>query len=126
MSPHETLFLDPTANLDIHSIANNKFIQFQTWDFAGDVTAQDDVVYEGRQLTEQQVFEGCTTLVYVVDAQEEDYEDALPRLVDTISRAHMVNPSINFEVFVHKVDGDFFMSEEQKNGEFAAFAFPHR
>ena len=40
MSPHETLFLDPTPNVDIHSIANNKFIQFQTWDFAGDVTAQ--------------------------------------------------------------------------------------
>ena len=27
----------------------------------------------------------CSTLVYVIDAQEEDYGDALPKLVETIS-----------------------------------------
>ena len=51
--------------------------------------------------------------VYVIDAQEADYEDALPKLVETISTAHHVNPSIHFEVFLHKVDGDD-MSEEIK------------
>lgn len=39
---------------------------------------------------------------------------ALPKLVETISLAHSINPSINFEVFLHKVDGDF-MSEEGIN-----------
>lgn len=52
-------------------------------------------------------------MVYVIDAQEEDYEDALPKLVETISTAHSLNPNIHFEVFLHKVDGDF-MSEETK------------
>ena len=52
-------------------------------------------------------------MVYVIDAQEEEYEEALPKLVETISLAHSLNPAINFEVFLHKVDGDF-MSEEAK------------
>ena len=52
-------------------------------------------------------------MVYVIDAQEEEYEEALPKLVETISLAHGFNPAIHFEVFLHKVDGDF-MSEEAK------------
>jgi len=59
------------------------------------------------------IFRNCGTLVYVIDAQEEDYEDALPKLVETIGMAHSYNPKIHFEVFLHKVDGDF-MSEETK------------
>ena len=55
----------------------------------------------------------CSTMVYVIDAQEEEYEEALPKLVETISVAHSFNPAIHFEVFLHKVDGDF-MSEEAK------------
>ena len=36
MSPHETLFLECTNQLDIKYIANNSFVQFQIWDFPGD------------------------------------------------------------------------------------------
>ena len=35
MSPHETLFLGETHNVEIQRIANNDFVQFQTWDFGG-------------------------------------------------------------------------------------------
>ena len=31
MSPHETLFLDTTNTVDVHLIANNNFVRFQTW-----------------------------------------------------------------------------------------------
>lgn len=40
MSPHETLFLESTHNIDIHYIANNDFIKFQTWDFGGDMSLE--------------------------------------------------------------------------------------
>ena len=36
MSPHETVFLEQTHELDIYEITNNDFIQFQIWDFPGD------------------------------------------------------------------------------------------
>ncbi len=39
----------------------------------------------------------------MLDAQEDDYEDALPRLAETISVAVQHNSSMNFEVFLHKV-----------------------
>jgi Ras-related GTP-binding protein C/D len=113
MSPHETLFLESTQNVDIHFIANNNFVRFQTWDFGGDVDLQGDVEYSGKLISPDTLFKNCSSLVYVIDAQEDDYDDALPKLVETISLAHTINPAIHFEVFLHKVDGDF-MSEETK------------
>jgi Ras-related GTP-binding protein C/D len=53
-------------------------------------------------------------LVYVVDAQDEPYQDAMLRLVKTIQVARNVNPNIAFEVFVHKIDGELFLTDEQK------------
>jgi hypothetical protein len=47
MSPHETLFLESTTQVDIKLIANNSFVKFQTWDFAGDRGVLNDVYYEG-------------------------------------------------------------------------------
>lgn len=38
----------------------------------------------------------------------------MTRLVEVVTRAHAVNPNICFEVFIHKVDGDLFLSDEHK------------
>ena len=113
MSPHETLFLESTHNVDVHLVSNNDLIRFQTWDFGGDLNVNGEVIYHDQRISAEHVLQNCSTLIYVIDAQEEDYEDALPKLVETISAAHLINPSIHFEVFLHKVDGDF-MSEETK------------
>lgn len=58
----------------------------------------DGILFLGNLITEQQLFAQCSSLVYAVSAQEDDCEAALPRLVDTISRAHSVNPNIRLEV----------------------------
>jgi Ras-related GTP-binding protein C/D len=113
MSPHETLFLEPTHNVEIQYIANNNFLKFQTWDLSGDLNLQNDISYMGRHISPETLFKNCNTLVYVIDAQEDEYEDSLPKLVETLTIAHNHNPSIHFEVFLHKVDSDF-MSEEAK------------
>lgn len=34
-----------------------------------------------------------------------------------MTRAHAYNPSINFEIFIHKVDGDLFLSDDHKIGK---------
>ena len=98
MSPHETLFLESTNSLDIHYIAKN---------------LTSDVTYMNQQISIDTIFKLANTLVYVIDAQEEDYQNDLPHLVETILTAHKINPSLHFEVFLHKVDGDF-MSDETK------------
>lgn len=42
---------------------------------------------------------------------QDDYIEALSRLRQTTTRAYKVNPSIKFEVFIHKVDG---LSDDDK------------
>ena len=110
MSPHETLFLESTNTLDVKYVANNAFVQFQIWDFPGDFDFKDTINYGGQTLTEEAIFKNCGALVYVIDAQDEPYNETLHTLHETVVRAHRVNPNILFEVFVHKVDGDLFLS----------------
>ena len=113
MSPHETLFLEATPICDINHTLSNRLMQFQTWDFGGDLNLSTDIEYLGHSLSFDLIFKRSNTLVYIIDAQEDDYEDSLPKLAETISIAHKSNSNMNFEVFLHKVDGDF-MSEETK------------
>lgn len=42
---------------------------------------------------------------------QDDYMEALARLHLTVTRAYKVNTDINFEVFIHKVDG---LSDDHK------------
>jgi Ras-related GTP-binding protein C/D len=41
-------------------------------------------------------------------------QESLGRLIEVVTRAHMIKPEIVFEVFIHKVDGDLFLSDEHK------------
>ena len=117
MSPHETLFLESTSSCDVSNNLSNKLVQFQTWDFGGDLSLQSEVYCStttpSSPLSLDTIFKNSNTLVYVIDAQEDDYEDALPKLAETIFHAYSANPGLHFEVFLHKVDGDF-MSDETK------------
>lgn len=113
VSPHETLFLDSTHGVEIRLVDNNDFLRFQTWDFGGELNFNRPVYYMNKEISMETAIKGCSTIVYVIDAQENDFEDCLPKLAETIIAAHKINSSIHFEVFLHKVDGDL-MPEESK------------
>jgi Ras-related GTP-binding protein C/D len=114
MSPHETLFLESTNQLDIKYVANNAFVQFQIWDFPGDFDFRGDLVYGGQVISDEMMFGAVSALVLVIDSQDEPYQEAVSRLAEMIQRAQAVNPNIFFEIFIHKVDGDLFLSDEHK------------
>ena len=61
-----------------------------------------------------QVIKNCGSLIYVIDAHEQEKETACQKLFEIIKMAHKVNPQITFEVFIHKVDSDVFMQDEHK------------
>uniref|UniRef100_A0AAY4DU18 Ras-related GTP-binding protein n=1 Tax=Denticeps clupeoides TaxID=299321 RepID=A0AAY4DU18_9TELE len=104
MSPNETLFLESTNKIYKDDISDSSFVNFQIWDFPGQVDFFDPTFdYE-------MIFRGTGALIFVIDAQD-DYVEALGRLHLTVSRAYRVNPEINFEVFIHKVDG---LSDDHK------------
>jgi Ras-related GTP-binding protein C/D len=88
---------------------NNRrsFIDFQIWDFPGQVNYFDDQAYDPRE-----IFDTVGSLIFVIDSQD-DYTDALNRLQYTIIKAYEVNPSITFEILIHKVDG---LSEDYQDG----------
>ncbi|CAL8249601.1 unnamed protein product [Boreogadus saida] len=104
MSPNETLFLESTNKIYKDDISSSSFVNFQIWDFPGQVDFFDPTFdYE-------MIFRGTGALIFVIDAQD-DYVEALGRLHLTVTRAYRVNPDINFEVFIHKVDG---LSDDHK------------
>jgi Ras-related GTP-binding protein C/D len=57
---------------------------------------------------------GPTSLIFVVDAQDEPYDHVLQSFTSAVTCALLVNPNINVEVFINKVDGELFLSDESK------------
>ena len=60
------------------------------------------------------IFSGATALIFVMDAQDEPYDHVLQNLTETVTRAYRSNPHIAIEVFINKVDGELFLSDEAK------------
>merc|ERR1711879_852051 len=104
MSPNETLFLETTNKIVKNDISNSSFVQFQIWDFPGQLDFFDPA------FDSEAIFGGCGALIFVIDAQDE-YDEALRKLHMTVTKAIKVNPRISFEVFIHKVDG---LSDDHK------------
>lgn len=110
MSPNETLFLESTNKIVKDDINNSSFVQFQIWDFPGQIDFFDPT------FDSDMIFGGCGALVFVIDARD-DYIEALAKLNQTVTKAYKVNSRIKFEVFIHKVDGisDDFKMETQRD-----------
>ncbi|KAK3832650.1 MAG: ras-related GTP binding D [Linnemannia elongata] len=102
MTPTETLFLESTSKINKDNI--HSFIDFQVWDFPGQMDFFDPT------FDTTAIFGEVGALVFVIDSQD-DYMEALARLHSTVVAAYRVNPNITFEVFIHKVDG---LSEDYK------------
>jgi len=98
MTPNETLYLETTNKIVKNDISNSSFVQFQVWDFPGQLNFLDSA------FDSEAMFSQCGALVYVVDSQDDTHE-SLTRLHKTIVAAYRDNPKINFEIFIHKVDG---------------------
>jgi Ras-related GTP-binding protein C/D len=87
-------------------VSGSPFVQFQIWDFPGDIDFNDASVESDL------IFKQCGSLIFIIDAQD-NYTDALIKLHKTVTRAYRSNQKIKFEVFIHKVDS---LSDDQKMG----------
>jgi len=50
----------------------------------------------------------------VIDAQDEPYDSVLQQMTLTIRAASKANPEIAIEIFINKIDGELFLSDEAK------------
>lgn len=75
------------------------FMDFQVWDFPGQIDIFDNPSYDMDA-----IFGEIGALIWVIDAQD-DYLEAVARLNATILQLQLTFPNINVEVLIHKVDG---------------------
>ena len=106
MSPHETFFLTPTTKVEPSVIDNNPYIQFTIKDYPGNYELRDS------SPSDVQAIKNCGTLIYVIDAQPQDYEGNCNKLRDIIKTCSQINKNIQYEIFIHKIDSDLFLSDE--------------
>jgi len=101
MSPHETLFLDPTSALEITEISNNAFVQLKILDFPGGYDFSD------KKLNPEAVFKKDASIVFVID-QQDGQEDlaAVEHFLDVARLAHGINPKLSIDVLIHKVEAE--------------------
>lgn len=131
MSPHETLFrLEGTQFMETHLIDNNQLLQYEILDFPGDygennlyqsTLSVDNDEYgndeDGHNPTEselKEIYRATTAIIFVIDAQDEPYDSVLQALTVTIKDALAMNSNVKFEIFINKVDGELFLSDEAK------------
>ncbi|EPY79832.1 hypothetical protein CB1_000884060 [Camelus ferus] len=85
MSPNETLFLESTNKIYKDDISNSSFVNFQIWDFPGQMDFFDPTFdYE-------MIFRGTGALIYVIDAQNSGIEKAF--LFDVVSKIYIATDS---------------------------------
>ncbi|KAK7202586.1 Gtr1/RagA G protein conserved region-domain-containing protein [Myxozyma melibiosi] len=97
MPPLDTLYIESTSSPS--TTVFSSFIDFAVVELPGQTNAVDP----GNEELER-LFTESGALIYVIDSQDE-YINSLSNLHSIITRAVEVNPKINIEVFIHKVDG---------------------
>lgn len=102
MQPLDTLYLESTSNPVIEHYSS--LIDLAVMELPGQLN------YFEPSYDSEHLFKNIGALVYVIDAQDE-YMSAIANLAIIIEYAYKINPNINVEVLIHKVDG---LSEEFK------------
>ena len=67
-----------------------------------------------NQNSDAYIFGRATALIFVIDAQDEPYDHVLQNFTETVTRAIRANPHLAMEVFINKVDGELFLSDDAK------------
>lgn len=102
MQPLDTLYLESTSNPTMEHFST--LIDLAVMELPGQLNYFEPT-YDSERL-----FRSVGGLVYVIDSQDE-YMNAITNLAMIIEYAYKVNPKINIEVLIHKVDG---LSEDFK------------
>ncbi|KAJ9444810.1 GTP-binding protein gtr2 [Diplonema papillatum] len=108
VSPHETVLLETSTKMQKLDISNNSFVQFQIWDFPGQLMDLFDEDDDEGDMDWDKVFAGHGAVVFVIDCADKwPPAEAVKRLTQTIVRVVTTpgnNKPKNFEIFIHKVD----------------------
>lgn len=108
MSPHESVFLEPTQIIENTKVDNLGYSSLWVRDFPYNYN------FDKAPLNELKYFTNCGVLVYVIDSQEineETFEYFKEVVVNVINK----NSKISIEIFIHKVNGSSFLKTNDMN-----------
>jgi Ras-related GTP-binding protein C/D len=91
LPPKQTFYVESTMKIVKHTY--DTIIPLEIWDCPGNITAEN----VGVSLAE------FTTVIFVIDIRDV-YNQPISKLVEFITAFYDVNPTVNFEVFVHKAE----------------------
>eukprot|EP00468_Gymnochlora_sp_CCMP2014_P011511 CAMPEP_0167750118 /NCGR_PEP_ID=MMETSP0110_2-20121227/5805_1 /TAXON_ID=629695 /ORGANISM="Gymnochlora sp., Strain CCMP2014" /LENGTH=333 /DNA_ID=CAMNT_0007635387 /DNA_START=107 /DNA_END=1108 /DNA_ORIENTATION=- len=101
MSPHETWFLENTTSLEVTDISNNAFVQLKILDFPGGYEFSD------KKLPPESIFKKDASIVFVIDQTDgQDDLTAVEHFLDVSRLAHGVNPNLDIDILIHKVEAE--------------------
>eukprot|EP00930_Biecheleria_cincta_P065094 TRINITY_DN50799_c0_g1_i1.p1 TRINITY_DN50799_c0_g1~~TRINITY_DN50799_c0_g1_i1.p1 ORF type:complete len:346 (+),score=64.46 TRINITY_DN50799_c0_g1_i1:36-1040(+) len=106
LSPHETLFLEATQKIELTAVLRNPLVKFKILDCPGSFIFDDS--------TDPSLFSKISAVVFVIDACEEPFTNAVSKAKKVIELAHKINPKIAFDILIHKVDGAKFFNDDRK------------
>ncbi|ODV79432.1 GTP-binding protein GTR2 [Suhomyces tanzawaensis NRRL Y-17324] len=96
MQPLDTLYLESTSKPTTELFSS--LIDLSVMELPGQLN------YFEPNYDSERLFSSIGALVYVIDSQDE-YLNALTNLSMIVEFAYKVNPKINIEVLIHKIDG---------------------
>eukprot|EP01015_Nassula_variabilis_P013532 TRINITY_DN2113_c0_g1_i1.p1 TRINITY_DN2113_c0_g1~~TRINITY_DN2113_c0_g1_i1.p1 ORF type:complete len:381 (+),score=56.64 TRINITY_DN2113_c0_g1_i1:70-1212(+) len=85
------------------------FVNIKIYDVSGK--------YDIKEATpmEQQMFAECGAMIYVIDVQAEQFEEAGKDCFQILTELHKLNPKMRYNIFIHKIDTESFQTDEKKN-----------
>ena len=101
------------TKLNHNTTANRNNVNSDTASNPNDVKDVDTTTNNNND-GDAYIFGRATALIFVIDAQDEPYDNVLQNFTETVSRAIRANPHIAIEVFINKVDGELFLSDDAK------------
>ena len=109
MEPHQTLYsLSPTSEIYHRIISHNQLIKFQILDFPGSFDFNDS------EFKQSDFFKYCSVLLFVIDAQDRPYTEALNYIQKIIEMSYSINKNIKYEMLINKIDAEAFFTSESK------------
>jgi len=122
-SPLDLVLLDrrPSSKLHITPIRNT--LAVDVWDLPGDVNlaTDDSLWFLPHETNEAAMWKTVGAIVVVLDAQEDLRQGMIHDMLATMKRAKQANQDVTLEVFINKVDGDIFATEDARMEIYQSF-----
>ncbi len=110
MEPYMTPHLLSTLELKVNdcTVMNNELVKLRVIDFPGYFDF-DDSEFESTDL-----FKHCSILLFVIDAQDPPYKEALNYILRTMVTSNKINKYIKYKILINKLDSESFFTSESK------------